>query len=253
MTSLVNLADATVIKASNGFCVALADGRLPLEGDHPLGLYQDDCRYLRGHELWIAGRRPQLLIATDAAGDAAVFELTNPDLLLAGGQQLPLQSLRVRLERRIFSGAMVDRVSLRSHAREPVQFELQLRFDADFRPMLEVRGIVSPAEREVRCESSAGALRFSAIGLDGMERVTSIASAGMAADASGTLRVPVTLDPGEDRVLMVSFGLSGPVQPGADRPKPEHIDERPSVWKAGAEADAWLAEGAGRGGAVDAA
>jgi glycogen debranching enzyme len=50
------------------------------------------------------------------------------------------------------------------------------------------------------------------------------------------------LDPGEDRVLMVSFGLSGPVERGADRPAPRRLDGRASISKAGAEADAWLAE-----------
>ena len=73
MTELVNLADTSVIKAGNAFCVALRDGRLPLGVDHPLGVYLDDCRHLRGYEILVGGRSPRLLIASDAAGTAAVF------------------------------------------------------------------------------------------------------------------------------------------------------------------------------------
>ncbi|MGZ6675078.1 MAG: glycogen debranching N-terminal domain-containing protein, partial [Solirubrobacteraceae bacterium] len=95
MSELVNLSQTTVIKARNAFCVALRDGRLPIAGDHPLGLYLDDCRHLRGLELWLEDRPPRLLIASDAAGTAAVFELTNPDIDLRSGHVLALQSLRV--------------------------------------------------------------------------------------------------------------------------------------------------------------
>src|SRR4030081_1229200 len=127
MTDLVNLTDTTVIKAGNAFCIALQDGRLPLADDHPLGVYLDDCRHLRGHELWIGGQRPRLLISTDTTGTAAVFELTNPELLLGGERTLPLQSLRVRVERRMLGSAMTEHISVRSHARDSVELELELR------------------------------------------------------------------------------------------------------------------------------
>jgi N-terminal domain of (some) glycogen debranching enzymes len=73
VTEPVNLAEATVVKAGNGFCVALRDGRLPIESDHPLGLYLDDCRHLRGHELRLGGRAPRPLVASDSPGTAAAF------------------------------------------------------------------------------------------------------------------------------------------------------------------------------------
>ena len=110
-------------------------------------MYVDDCRYLRGHELWLDGHRPRLLIASDTAGTAAVFELTNPELRLADGRLLPEQSLRLRVERRMDADAMAERISLHSYAREAIELELELRLDADFRPMLEIRGAVSPAAR----------------------------------------------------------------------------------------------------------
>jgi glycogen debranching enzyme len=243
MSDLVNLSETTVIKAGNAFCVALRDGRLPIAGDHPLGLYLDDCRHLRGHELWFEDRAPRLLIASDAAGTAAVFELTNPDIEIGSGHVLPLQSLRVRVERRMLARAMVDRITLRSYAHEPVALALELRFDADFRPMLEVRGIAVAAPRLVRCRASGDMLSFSATGLDGQERSTTITCAGATAEEGGRLRVPVALEPGEEARFDVRVALSAPESaPGGDRVGGFRGDGRTSKRHAGAEADAWLAD-----------
>src|SRR5687768_7117513 len=95
----VNLADAVVLKESNVFLVAARDGSIPLEGTHPMGLYFDDCRFLSGHELRIAGVQPRLLVASAATGAEGVHELTNPELRTADGRLLPLQTLQVRLDR----------------------------------------------------------------------------------------------------------------------------------------------------------
>jgi glycogen debranching enzyme len=243
MTELVNLSETTVIKSGNGFCVALRDGRLPIARDHPLGLYLDDCRHLRGYELWLGDRPPRLLVASDAPGTAAVFELTNPDLRLGTGQTLPLQSLRVRVERRILARAMVDRITVRSYAREPVALDLELRFDADFRPMLEVRGMAEPAPREVRREALGDTLSFATIGLDDRERSTTITCKGAFAEESGVLRVPVALEPGDETHVVVHFALGAPRSPGqADRAEGFPTYGRASLPHAGAEADAWLAD-----------
>jgi glycogen debranching enzyme len=229
VSELVNLAETTVVKAGNCFCVALRDGRLPLADDHPLGVYLDDCRYLRGRELRLGGRLPRLLVASDAAGSAAVFELTNPDLVLGGGGELSLQSLRLRVERRMLPRAMLELITLRSHAHEQVELELELRVDADFRPMLEVRELVRPTTREVRREARGDTLRFAAIGIDGRERSTTITCAGTVAEEDGRLRALASLRPGEERTIEVHFALDRP-----DRPA--------SMSSAGAEADAWLAD-----------
>ena len=96
---LVNLSETTVAKDGNVFAVTLPDGSLPIGEDHPLGVYSDDCRVLSGHELRIGGARPLLLVRSESSGASVVHELTNPPLELDGGRTLPLQTLRVRLER----------------------------------------------------------------------------------------------------------------------------------------------------------
>jgi glycogen debranching enzyme len=233
VAELINLADTTVVKSGNAFCVSLRDGGLPVAKDHPLGVYLDDCRHLRGHALRIGGQPPRLLTSSDTAGTAAAFELTNPDLVLAGGKALPLQSLRVRLERRMLPTAMVDRITLHSHAREPIEVDLELLLDADFQPMLEVRGLVERTAREVRREARGHALRFAAVGLDGRERSTLITCAGAVAREDGRLCALLSLEPGEEHSLKVRFELS---QPGS------RLDDRASMPHPGAQADAWLAD-----------
>ena len=233
VSELVNLSETTVVKAGNCFCVALRDGRLPVAEDHPLGVYLDDCRYLCGHELRLAGVPPRLLVASDAAGTGPVFEFTNPDLVLTDGQDLPLQSMRVRVERRMLSNGMLERVTVRSHAGDPVALELELRLDADFRPMLEVRGLAKPAARDVRRKAQGDTLRFAAIGLDGRERSTTVTCPGAVAEDDGRLRVLASLGPGEARTLEIRFALDAPDRPASTPgPAPEadsQLADRPCV------------------------
>jgi glycogen debranching enzyme len=243
MSELVNLSETTVIKSDSAFCVALRDGRLPVDPEHPLGLYLDDCRHLRGHELRLGGRPLRLLVASDAPGSGGVYELTNSDLDLHDGSRLPLQSLRVRLERRIFEGAMVERIVVRSYARDPVELELELRLDADFQTMLEIRGILSPTARDVRRQADEEMLRFAAIGLDHRERSTTVVCAGAVAHTDGRLTTSVSLGSEEERMMEVRFALAQPDRVDRagvlflDRP-----DRELSMSQAAVQADAWLAE-----------
>jgi glycogen debranching enzyme len=242
MTAPINLAHTTVVKADSTFCLALRDGSLPVEEDHPLGLYMEDCRHLRGHELLLGGERLRLLVASDASGTGAVYELTNPELEVDGVHKAPLHSLRTRYERRIFANAMLERIVIQSFARDPLELELELRLDADFRPMLEIRGIVSPAEREVRRAAEGDTLTFSATGLDGRERSTRITCPAGIAQEDGRLRVPLLLSQGDARVVELRFTLE---QAGRPTGNGVSLDGRRDghvlMSQAAADADAWLA------------
>jgi glycogen debranching enzyme len=242
MITAVNLADTTVVKADSTFCVALRDGELPVEGDHPLGLYMEDCRHLRGHELRLGGERLRLLVASDAPGSGAVYELTNPELELDGVHKALLNTLRIRLERRMLSNAMYERIVVRSFGREPLDLELELLLDADFRPMLEIRGIVSAAERQVHRTAKGGNLTFSATGLDGRTRYTRVTCPGGIAQEGGRLSVPMVLSPGEDRTIEVRFTLGQRDRPaGLGVAMDGRRDGHLPMSEAAAEADAWLA------------
>jgi glycogen debranching enzyme len=204
----INLAETTVIKAANAFCMSLPDGRLPLTGDHPIGLYADDTRYLRGYELRLQGWSPRLLISSDDAGSAAVFELTTQGLAPLTAPPEPIHSLRVRIARRLLPNSMTDRVTLHSYAREAFEFELEMAFDVDFRSMLEIRGLVEPQMREIHRTAEGDTLRFATVGLDGRERSTEISWRGAVAEEDGRMRALVRLDSGRESALEMHIGLS---------------------------------------------
>jgi glycogen debranching enzyme len=235
----VDVTQTAVIKAGNAFCVSGRDGGLP-DAHHALGVFVDDCRHLRTHELRICGVAPRLLVSSDEAGSAAVHEFTNPELRLADGSTLPLQALRIRLERRIHPDGLDETVLLHSHHREAVDLDVALALDADFVSMLELRGLLEPLERTVHRRGTGATLRFSSVGADGWTRATTITCDGAEADDEGRLRARVRLEPRQSHSLSLTcrFSTHAPAEAAPEAPAP-HVS--PAARGAAADADAWLA------------
>src|SRR5215831_403857 len=76
-----SIAQALVMKNDNLFFLTMPSGEVPTRGGHGLGLYYHDCRYLNGYAVRLAETDPTVLVADAAAGDRALLELTNIDLL----------------------------------------------------------------------------------------------------------------------------------------------------------------------------
>jgi glycogen debranching enzyme len=211
---VVSLTDAIVLKEEGVFLMSLRDGTIPVTGTHPLGLYLDDCRHLSGHELRVAGVMPRLLVASAPTGAEAIYELTNPDIALADGRELPLQTLQVRIERRLLSeGRLRERVHVRLHGREAVDLDLELTLGADFRPMFAIRGIVDVPPATVELEQVEDGLRFAATTSDDVRRSTTVfVDRPPTAVEDRTLRFGLHLEPGgsDDVRLEYIFGSGGP-------------------------------------------
>jgi glycogen debranching enzyme len=235
----VDVSQTTVVKAGNAFCVARRDGELPAD-EHALGLFVDDCRHLRTHELRICGVAPRLLVSSDEAGTAATYELTNPELRLPAGEVLPLQALRIRLERRIHPDGLDETIMLRSHHPEAVELDLELALDADFVPMLELRRMLDPLERSVHRRGSRSTLRLSCVGADGWTRATTVSCEGATADDDGRLRSRVRLEPRQSHTLSLTcrFSTHAPAETEAEAPA---LHRSPVARQAAADANAWLA------------
>jgi glycogen debranching enzyme len=237
--TLVNLAETIVTKDENTFVVARRDGSVPVGAVHPLGIYHDDCRFLSGHELCVNGVRPRLLVASAALGSESIHELTNPPLPLPGGRVLPLQSLQLRFERRIASDAAVEETLLvHSYDREPLDLELDLLLDADFEPMLAIRGIVAIGEAgEVEVTDVPDGLRFFTRGRDGHYRATTVVADRPCerGERRGSLRFRVALDPGGGETIRLRYVLHEAAEAATAQP-----DTRPLC--APAAPDSWLSE-----------
>jgi glycogen debranching enzyme len=238
--ALVNLAETIVIKEENVFAVSRRDGSFPVGVPHPLGIYSDDCRFLSGHELCVNGVRPRLLVASAALGSESVHELTNPALPLPGGRVLPLQTLQIRLERRVCGECEIEEtVLVHSYDREPLYLDLDLMLEADFEPMLAIRGIVEAGRGAgVTTKRSERGLRFSVQGRDGRHRATTVTAdrACEEGDRDGALRFALSLAPGGAETITLRYALHEGDAPAQERPEPA-----PSTRRARAAADAWLA------------
>ena len=236
--ALVNLAETIVIKEENVFVVCRRDGSLPVGAAHPLGVYSDDCRFLCGHELCVNGVRPRLLVASAARGSESVHELTNPPLPLPGGRVLPLQSIQLRLERRVTGDCELEETLLvHSYDREPLLLDVDLLLAADFEPMLAIRGIVAAGHGAgVAVERLERGVRFSVRGRDGRHRATTVAADRdwEPGEREGSLRFRLALAPGGKETVRLRYSLHE-----GDEPAPGQVGSRP---RAARTAAAWLAE-----------
>src|SRR5215210_5896760 len=206
----INLADAVVLKESNAFLVSARDGSIPLEGRHPMGLYLDDCRFLSGHELRIAGVQPRLLVGSAVTGAEGVHELTNPELRTADGRLFPLQTLQVRVDRSLAEPRRLrERIHVHQYGRERLEIEVEVMLDADFVAMLALRGMApDTVAPEVEVEPVAGGLRFAARGGDGVWRattVTAVPEPELIGDRG--LRFTATLAPGGHEDLLLTYEM----------------------------------------------
>ena len=234
-----DLAETTVIKDENVFVVCRRDGSLQVGEPHPLGIYLDDCRFLSGHELTVCGATPRLLVASAARGTDALHELTNPAFALPDGRVLPLQSLRIRLERRVGPGdAVAETLLVHSYARERVRLDVELALAADFVPMLVVRGLVTGwTPREPEVERLPDGVRLSAVGSDGHLRSTTVRADRPAppGDGPGSLRFALDLPPGGAETIELRYALDD-IEPGAAasaRARPAGSHPSPEEWLTG--------------------
>ena len=217
----VNLSQTTVIKAGNVYAVTERDGSLPLGTGHPLGVYRDDCRFLSGHRLEVAGARPLLLVSSATAGSESLHEMTNPPLTLDDGRDLELQSLAVRFERRLAGDDLVEeRLELRCYETDPLELDVELALACDFAPMLAVRGIVPADGPEPDVEAVSGGLRFHALGLDDHHRATTVTAEPAPEVDGATLRFRLRLHAGETEAVALRYSLhespAPPPEPSAD-------------------------------------
>jgi glycogen debranching enzyme len=172
-TSLVDRALRT-LKHGDAFAVTDAHGDIGLVPESPEGLFFQDTRYLSFFELRLEGRRPLLLASVLQDDNAALsVDLTNPDIALDAESGLPRDMIALHRTKFLWSDACYERIGFRNYDSRSRRFQLQLRFDADFHDLFEVRGMKRNARGSRSVDTADGnAVVFRYEGLDNVARRT---------------------------------------------------------------------------------
>ncbi|MBO0681732.1 MAG: amylo-alpha-1,6-glucosidase [Candidatus Dormibacteraeota bacterium] len=217
------LEDRVVLKQNDVFIVSDLAGDIPAGNEDGLGLFRSDTRFLSTYELRVNGRKPIVLNHGVDRAYVATFQLVNPSLgERDGGARIPRQSLSIRRTRFVHEGVH-ERIGVQNCNRHAVEIELELRFDADFLDIFEVRGyhqqpMVGTQEPLQVTETG---FKFGYRGLDAIQRSTEVVLEQVPELADGRARVPVHLEPQQTFVLLVDIL---PTIGGAE-PDPEfHFD-----------------------------
>jgi glycogen debranching enzyme len=186
-----------VLKHGDSFAVFDHRGDVVVGESSEHGLYHLGTRFLSRCELLLAGRQP-LLLSSSISDDNSVFtaDLTNPDVVREGHVVVGRGLVHLFRTRVLCNGSWIECVRVSNHGLQPVHVPLQLRFDADFADIFEVRGTRRAArgQRLPSVEGPALSLRYR--GRDGVERRTQVRSVSPPDRwEDGSLIFLVSLDP----------------------------------------------------------
>jgi glycogen debranching enzyme len=132
-----------VLKDGDTFAVFDRRGDVHPFGLGEQGLYHAGTRFLSRLELGFGAERALLLGSSvrDDDGSLAV-DLANPDLREAERIVVPADAIHLFRCALLRDGVLYQRFRLHNFAPHPVELPLRLHFDADFRDVFEVRGMI---------------------------------------------------------------------------------------------------------------
>src|SRR6476619_5268788 len=141
------------LKHGDSFAVFDGHGDMGAVADVADGLFHCDTRFLSRLELRMNGTAP-LLLGSNVSDDNSTLnvDLTNPDILI--GERLLCKKDTLHIVRTLFGwrGRFYQRLGVRNHGEEEINFELSFIFASDFADIFEVRGL----QRECHGTTSIG-------------------------------------------------------------------------------------------------
>jgi glycogen debranching enzyme len=164
----------TLIDGKTFLATRLA-GDIVSAGAADVGFFHDDTRFLSCLELRVGGRPTMVLSSNTEKSFASQIELTTEPIRTRDSFEIPENTIHIRRQQLLKAETMFDRFSLVSFNREDVEVRVELRFDADFVDVFQVRG----TKREVSGTyyhpvRTAEGLSFYYLGRDNVLRQTQI-------------------------------------------------------------------------------
>jgi glycogen debranching enzyme len=231
-TNVESLAQAIVMKKDNLFFLAQRDGAVPMTGNHGLGLYYHDCRYLNGYELSVGGLSPVGLSASAAVGAVGIFTLTNPELVLPTGEKIQKEQVGLTWHRVLASEtpALLEELRFQNFSLKPIKFSISLAFRSAFEDVYLVRGLTRPRRGELESPQWHGdVLRLAYHGQDGISRALTIQSDPAPNERRhASVTFEMALQPGQRRTVQISLTIHESKSAGHASPPSRRPDMAPA-------------------------
>jgi glycogen debranching enzyme len=188
------------------------------------GVYHRGTRYVSRLDLRIDGERPMTLSSSVVRDNALLaVDLTNPELSRDGKTTVPHGTIHLYRGCVIEDGVCHQRLRAHNFSADEISFELQIRLEADFADVFEVRG--TPRSRRGRQEAPekhADGISITYRGLDGVLRQTRLRCNPAPSQVHAKeVRFSLRLGPREERELTFEVSCT---EDGRDEPMPPFGD-----------------------------
>jgi glycogen debranching enzyme len=171
---VTDIREVQVIKHDRSFFLSDVNGDLPKGNTAALGLYHKDTRFLSQYELTMNRGKPLLLHSSTERNYSQMIELAFP--FSAVDPQGFEHKENITLSRyRLLGEALLERIRVANFGRRKRTVRIDVRFDADFLDLFEVRGFEREGRgqlQEPRVEKNQVTLSYR--GLDGPIRSTTL-------------------------------------------------------------------------------
>jgi len=106
-----------------------------------VGFFHDDTRFLSGMELRVGGLRAVLLSSNTEKTFFSQIELTTSNIHLRDSFDLPENTIHIRREQMLSNDVMFEHVTFENFNLNPVEFKVEIEYQADFVDVFQVRGM----------------------------------------------------------------------------------------------------------------
>jgi glycogen debranching enzyme len=200
--------ETVVLKEGDSFAVFNKHGDIHQLGSGSQGVYHNGTRFLSETELHVNGEKPLLLSSNPREDNQMlIVDLTNPDLPLEDEEVIQRGTIHISRIKFLWKGVYHEKITLLNFGLEPISFNAEITYDADFSDIFEARGTIRSRRGQKEPPTHNGkSIVLAYHGLDGVERQTIIDfSPAPETLREGTASYQVTLAPKEEIAIEVNF------------------------------------------------
>src|SRR5690606_30566677 len=165
-----------VLKHGETFGVFDLHGDIYQIGQNALGIYHEGTRFLSGFELNIEGQRALLLSSNKSENNEIhAVDLTNPDFFDKTGEMVLRGTIHILRNKFLLDAVVYERIRFINFGNEEVNFNIELKFNADYSDIFEARGTHRVRRGEIKDQRNFhNGILLGYTGLDKISRDTRI-------------------------------------------------------------------------------